>query len=166
MNILKRFTIKNIKLNKKRSIVTIIGIILSTALICTVAGMFESFRKTMVNAVIKETGDYHAEFVDVDKSDIKYIEENRNVVKTYLSDTSYYVKLMDDYYIEVNSYSSNYLDDMIKLDSGRLPNNSNEIIVSKNLKNDYKLNSEVNLELLKLFVFIIPICFSPGGTYN
>lgn len=150
MNILKRFTIKNIKLNKKRSIVTIIGIILSTALICTVAGMFESFRKTMVNAVIKETGDYHAEFVDVDKSDIKYIEENRNVVKTYLSDTSYYIKLMDDYYIELNSYSSNYLDDMIKLDSGRLPKNSNEIIVSKSLKDDYKLNSEVSLELLKL----------------
>lgn len=152
MNILKRFTIKNIKLNKKRSIVTIIGIILSTALICTVAGMFESFRKTMVNAVIKETGDYHAEFVDVDKSDIKYIKENRNVVKTYLSENLGYIKIPGDYesFTEINSYNTSYLDDMIKLDSGRLPNNSNEIIVSKSLKNDYKLNSEVSLELLKL----------------
>ncbi len=152
MNILKRFTIKNIKLNKKRSIVTIIGIILSTALICTVAGMFESFRKTMVNAVIKETGDYHAKFVDVDKSDIKYIKENRNVVKTYLSENLGYIKIPGDYesFTEINSYNTSYLDDMIKLDSGRLPNNSNEIIVSKSLKNDYKLNSEVSLELLKL----------------
>lgn len=152
MNILKRFTIKNIKLNKKRSIVTIIGIILSTALICTVAGIFESFRKTMVNAVIKETGDYHAEFVDVDKSDIKYIKENRNVVKTYLSENLGYIKIPGDYesFTEINSYNTSYLDDMIKLDSGRLPNNSNEIIVSKSLKNDYKLNSEVSLELLKL----------------
>ena len=152
MNILKRFTIKNIKLNKKRSIVTIIGIILSTALICTVAGMFESFRRTMVNAVIKETGDYHAEFVDVDKSDIKYIEENRNVVKTYLSENLGYVKISGDYesFIEINSYNTSYLNDMIKLDSGRLPKNSNEIIISKSLKDDYKLNSEVSLELLKL----------------
>ena len=52
MNILKKFTFKNVKLNKKRSIVTIIGIVLSTALICTVAGMFSSFQKTMVNAII------------------------------------------------------------------------------------------------------------------
>lgn len=37
MNILNKLTIKNLKLNKKRTIVTIIGIILSVALICAVA---------------------------------------------------------------------------------------------------------------------------------
>lgn len=37
MNILKKLTLKSLKLNKKRTIVTIIGIMLSTALICAVA---------------------------------------------------------------------------------------------------------------------------------
>ena len=37
MNILNHFTIRNLKLNKKRTLVTIIGILLSTALICAVA---------------------------------------------------------------------------------------------------------------------------------
>ena len=36
MNLLNRLTVKNLKLNKKRTTVTIIGIILATALICGV----------------------------------------------------------------------------------------------------------------------------------
>ena len=40
MDLLNRLTIKNLKLNKKRTIVTIMGIILSVALISAVAGMF------------------------------------------------------------------------------------------------------------------------------
>ena len=43
MNILNKLTIKNLKLNKKRTIVTIIGIMLSTALICAVAGYGKQF---------------------------------------------------------------------------------------------------------------------------
>lgn len=49
MNILKKFTLKNLKLNKKRTIVTIIGIMLSTALVCAVSGMVSSTQKTLVN---------------------------------------------------------------------------------------------------------------------
>ena len=40
MNILNELTIKNLKLNKKRTIVTIVGIVLSVALICAVAGIW------------------------------------------------------------------------------------------------------------------------------
>ena len=39
MQILNRLTIRNLKLNKKRTIVTIIGIILATALLTAVAAM-------------------------------------------------------------------------------------------------------------------------------
>ena len=41
MQILNRLTIRNLKLNKKRTIVTIIGIILATALLTAVAGKFK-----------------------------------------------------------------------------------------------------------------------------
>ena len=37
MNLLNKLTVKNLELNKKRSIVTVIGIILSVALITAVA---------------------------------------------------------------------------------------------------------------------------------
>ncbi len=43
MSILNRLTIKNLRLNKKRTIVTIIGIILSTALMVGIGLLFSSF---------------------------------------------------------------------------------------------------------------------------
>ena len=43
MKVLNELSVKDLKLNKKRSIVIIIGIILSTALICGVAGLVTSF---------------------------------------------------------------------------------------------------------------------------
>ena len=42
MNLLNNLTIKNLKLNKKRTIVTIIGIMLSVALITAVATIYSS----------------------------------------------------------------------------------------------------------------------------
>ena len=44
MKVLNKLSLKNLLLNKKRSIGTLIGIILSVALICAVAGMFISLQ--------------------------------------------------------------------------------------------------------------------------
>ena len=48
MNVLNKLVLRNFFLNKKRTIVTIIGILLSTALITAIASMAESFRASMV----------------------------------------------------------------------------------------------------------------------
>ncbi|CCZ17472.1 putative uncharacterized protein [Clostridium sp. CAG:780] len=48
MNLLNKLTTKNLKLNKKRTVVTIIGIMLSIALITAVASMVVSFRKSYI----------------------------------------------------------------------------------------------------------------------
>ena len=69
MNILNKFTIKSLKLNKKRTTVTIIGIILSTALICAVAGVFSSFQATLIEHAKQSDGNYHATFFNVKKED-------------------------------------------------------------------------------------------------
>lgn len=49
MTLLNKLTIKNLKLNKKRTIVTIIGIMLSVALITAVASMYASGIKSLIN---------------------------------------------------------------------------------------------------------------------
>ena len=59
MKVLNELSIKDLKLNKKRSIVIIIGIILSTALICGVAGLVTSFQKTFVETSKRNSGNYH-----------------------------------------------------------------------------------------------------------
>ena len=48
MNLLNKLTTKNLKLNKKRTVVSIIGIMLSIALITAVASMVVSFRKSYI----------------------------------------------------------------------------------------------------------------------
>ena len=59
MKLLNELTIKNIKLNKKKSIATIIGICLSVALMFTVLTMLFSVRKTIEDIVKDMSGKYH-----------------------------------------------------------------------------------------------------------
>lgn len=86
MNILNKISITNLKLNKKRTIVTIIGIILSVALICAVAGMGESFRATLLEGTINQLGYYHMNINDITEDDFISLKINRDisdVMKTY-----------------------------------------------------------------------------------
>ena len=79
MNILNKISIRNLKLNKKRTISTIIGIILSTALICAVATMATSFQHTLVQNSINRTGYYHLKLYDITDENIKTLKNNRDI---------------------------------------------------------------------------------------
>ena len=76
-NVLNNFTIRSLKLNIKRTIATCMGIIMSTALICAVAGVFSSFQQTLIKHAKDSDGDYHAVFFNVKPNEQKYILENR-----------------------------------------------------------------------------------------
>ena len=67
MDLLNKMTIKNLKLNKKRTIVTIIGIILSVALITAVSSIYASGIKSLINFEKHEQGNFHMSFYDVPK---------------------------------------------------------------------------------------------------
>ena len=59
MTLLNKLTIKNLKLNRKRTIVTIIGIMLSVALITAVASMYASGIKSLIKYETIIKGDFH-----------------------------------------------------------------------------------------------------------
>ena len=82
MNVLNKLTKKNLLLNKKRTVVTIIGIMLSTALVCAVAGLVTSAQQTFVNLIKNSDGDYHISFSNVPQEQQKYITQN-NAVDSY-----------------------------------------------------------------------------------
>lgn len=79
MNILNKLAITNLKLNKKRSIVTTIGIVLATALICAASNMFTSAQATLVDATIAQGGYYHVKLNDLTKDDVQKLEANRDI---------------------------------------------------------------------------------------
>ena len=153
MDLLNKLTIKNLKLNKKRTIVTIIGIILSTALITAVASMFFSAKASLIKFEIREKGNYHYSFFDVPTENIKDFELNKKIEKITLVKNLGYAKLdgiKNEYkpYVYVKAYSKEaYKNLSINLLEGRLPKNSDEIIIPKHLKTNGKLSLKVGQKI-------------------
>lgn len=149
MNILKKFTLKNLKLNKKRTIVTIIGIMLSTALVCAVSGMVSSTQKTLVNLMKESDGDFHVCFEEIPKEQLKYVESNVDVESYFLSTNLGYAKLEDSHnpdkpYAYVMEFDKSALEkSALKLEEGRMPENSNEILIPRHLLENGRINIKV-----------------------
>ena len=83
MNILSKLSIKNLKLNKKRTISTIIGIMLSVALICAVCGFGVSAQTTLVENATNEAGYYHLKILGVKDNQIEDLKSNRDIDNIY-----------------------------------------------------------------------------------
>ena len=148
MNLLNKLTIKNLKLNKKRTIVTIMGIILAVALITAVASMYASGIASLINFEKREKGDYHVAFYDVDEEGLKTIKETRGIESFYVTKNIGYAKLAgikneDKPYVYVKAFSKDALNKLaINLVKGRLPENGNEILIPTHLETNgrVKLN--------------------------
>ena len=69
MKILNRLTIKHLKMNPKRTIVTIIGIVLSMALMLGCGLLASSFIESMKQEAIMLHGEYHAAFKSLSKKE-------------------------------------------------------------------------------------------------
>lgn len=140
MNLLNRLTIKNLKLNKKRTLVTIIGIMLSVALVTAVATMYSSCIKSLINFETYQKGNFHVAFYDVPINEIETIKNNRGVDDIYLTKNIGYAKLEEsknEYkpYVYVKGFSKEAIEELsVKLVEGRFPENENEILIPTHLK--------------------------------
>ena len=153
MKVLNELSVKDLRLNKKRSIVIIIGIILSTALICGVAGLITSFQKTFVETAKNSQGNYHAIFYNVPKDELKYIEENRSIEDYYLSEELGYSYLTNGKtstgeeekpLVNIISMNDKFLNNMaINVQEGRLPENDGELAISARINEKFKTNYKV-----------------------
>ncbi len=83
MKVLERLTVENLRKNKRRTIVTVVGVMLSTALMLAVAGIVTSFQQMMVDYSKAEIGDYHDMYENVPVEDLTYIEDNVQVESFY-----------------------------------------------------------------------------------
>ena len=159
MNILNKLSIKNLKLNKKRTISTIIGIVLSVALICAVATMATSFRETLLQGAISKRGYYHIKLSDITENDIKDIKNNRDIKDIKQIQEVGYAELKtsqnkDKPYIHLYSMENSTFEFLkFKLIEGNFPKNENEIIISKHIitngKSDIKIGDTITLDVGK-----------------
>ena len=153
MNILNKLTIKNLKLNKKRSLGTIIGIILSVALICAVSNMVSSFRETLIQNAINESGYWHIRLYNVSNDKLKRLKLNKDIDNIYTISEDGYAKLdtiKNEYNPYLKFYGMNkeaFNNLKFKLIKGRFPKNDNEIIISEHLNKNGKANLKIDDEI-------------------
>ncbi len=135
MNILTTYTLKYLRLNRKRTAVTILGVILSSALICGVFLLGLSFQKVMIDHEIFMAGNWHAQFHAVPYAKAKYITENSAVQTAMLSaqlgsatDGSHNTVRP---YLYVTAYDAlSFQNQSIKLIAGRFPQKGDELLIS------------------------------------
>ena len=92
MKLLNKLTLKNLRLNKVRTIVTIVGIMLSAALITVVSGMALSGRQTMIDAQAAWSGNYDVALDIIDNSVIETARNNRNVENAFYKERLGYAR--------------------------------------------------------------------------
>ena len=151
MSILNDLTIKNLKLNKKRTIVTIVGIILSTALMVGIGLLFSSFQDYMIRETISYNGKYEAEYGDVsldklnsiDKKDFSYFYQKAIGFSKFDSANEYKP------YLYISSVNKEYFNEL-HLISGRFAENDSELVISNHINTNggasYKIGDIITLK--------------------
>lgn len=157
MKLLNKLTLKNLRLNKVRTAVTIVGIMLSAALITVVSGMALSGRQTMIDAQMVYGGNYDVALDIIDNSVIETARNNRNVENAFYKERLGYARTKNadgeicDYSVlamSENTYGNCFKIDLIK---GKFPTNSGEAVVTKAFKTqdgkDVKIGDKITLDV-------------------
>lgn len=157
MQILNRLTIRNLKLNKRRTIVTIIGIILATALLTAVATMAVSLKESVTLRSKKVDGDFHLLLYDMTDKEKESVINNRQVESYYETHEVGYGVLdgcVNDSkpYVYIEALDSDTFEKAeINVTSGRLPEDDSEIVISSHIKTNggvkYNLGDEITFDI-------------------
>lgn len=155
MKILNVLTIKHLCMNKKRTIVTIIGIILSTALMVGIGLLFSTIQDNSIRTLKKSAGDYHMKIGNLSDHKLDILSNNRRVESYFYESPVGFSEFKESKintrkYFFVNAVSKNYFDQMT-LVKGRFPENKKEIIISNQIESDngiqYQIGDTITLSL-------------------
>ncbi len=123
MNIINKLTLRHMKLNRKRTIVTMFGIIIAVAMITSVSTFIYSFMDYLARDEMADHGRFHLKFENYQYSDNDELMEEMNIENYSL------MKPVSDYYYkwnweEENAVIEQYVPDV----SGTKPNEAFRIV--------------------------------------
>ncbi|MFM1652876.1 ABC transporter permease [Brevibacillus sp. B_LB10_24] len=157
MNIVNKLTLRHLKQNKRRTLVTIIGVIISVAMVTAVATLGFSFMDLMKRQTIADSGEWHILYKDVNKEQLEAIK-NDEATKTLVISKDRGYALLDGSqnnnkpYLFIKEYNSQGFQQFpIKLAEGRLPQKDDEVVISEdiaaNAKVTYKIGDQLTLQV-------------------
>ncbi len=136
MNIFYKVALQGLKKNKSRTLVTIVGVVLSAALVTAGATFGVSLLDYMVRGAGEKTGSWHVAFQGADAGFAKMRAEDEEAKKAVITENLGYAELAGSKskkspYVFVTAYDAAAFDALpIELISGRLPENGSEVVVS------------------------------------
>ena len=157
MNIINKFTLKTLGKNKVRTLVTIIGIILSVSMITAVTTGISSLQNFLVNMEIEESGDWYGAAFSISKQKLQEVKNRQEVSQlTSLQNIGY--SFLEDSeneykpYLFIGGMDAAFAQIMpVDLIEGRLPDNSSEIILPEHLKYnggvDFSIGDTIKLKI-------------------
>ena len=161
MNLMKKLTLKNLKLNRKRTIVTIVGIILATALLSALVTLVSSFQYSMIEYQKQKGGDFHVKFSGVKMSELSEFKNNRNIESTFETMGMGFAKLNGcknedkPYAYVMATDEAGFERGCFNLIEGRMAKNEDEIVIPRHLKTngriDIKVGDEITLDVGKRY---------------
>ena len=86
MNIISKLTLRHLKQNKKRTVVTILGIAAATALITTMLVGITSFFGFFGTTSLKEDGNWHGQFENLTKEQIEELKADKRIASVAVVD--------------------------------------------------------------------------------
>lgn len=149
MNIVNKLTLRTLKENKKRTFVTIIGVIISVAMITAVATLVVSFMDLLQRQEISDNGEWHVLYKDVNEEQLEKIKNDDQSEQVILSNDIGYANLeggqnKDKPYLFVKAYNhAGFKHFPIELKDGRLPTSPNEVVISQHIEDNGGVSFEV-----------------------
>ncbi len=157
MNILNKVTLQSLKKNKMRTIVTIIGIILSTAMICAVTTFIASMYNYVYDNAVYMYGEWHGSVLGADSAMYEQLENDKEVNKVVYGQQLGYSKAegcVNQYkpYIYVLGVGEGFEDTMpVHITVGNYPTCTEEILLPNHLASNgevrYKVGDVITLKL-------------------
>ncbi|MBU3805148.1 MAG: FtsX-like permease family protein [Candidatus Cellulosilyticum pullistercoris] len=161
MNIVNKLTLRQLKLNKKRTLVTIIGAIISVAMVMAVCTSMFSVLEFMKRMQIDSYGNWHAKYNNVEVKDLNVIKNHENTADTFLLQDIGYAKVDESIksarpYLFVQGLNEGaYKHLNVELLEGRLPENNGEVVISKGMMHNeafnYAIGDTISLTLGKRY---------------
>ncbi len=139
MSISLKLAWRYIKNNKKRSIATVVGITLVTLLIVSLILLFNTYQSYMIGT-IRSKSNWETKFNNIKYENAIYLKQNSDIKEISLvqelglDETNYSENPDLELHLRLKAYNLNAMKNLgIKILDGRLPENSNEIALSRNM---------------------------------
>lgn len=156
MNVFHRVTLQSLKKNRIRTIVTIIGIILSTSLICAVMISYSSMFNYLEEYLIDKSGKWHGYTDYISYEQLNKITDSDKIDEYTIMKQVGYAEIdsKSPYkpYLYIMSMSGN-LEDMVsvKVTAGKYPDSMGEILIPEHLATHggikYNIGDTIELEI-------------------